>query len=587
VAIDLSGRPLHERGYRGAQGVAPLKETLAAGCLLAWDEFGELRAAAARGEPVWLADPLCGSGTFLLEAGSILADLAPGRLRDAVDSTRRWGFVAWGGHDPTAWAALQREAEERAVAGLARLTGRLRLFGSDSGAIVREVRPGAVRLGLDVFVSTARRDLGDLYLGGDGEQPAGDGLVVTNPPYGARLGDVAGAEAVLRRLGAALRRRCPGRRVAVLAARGTERALDLPLDGATTVWNGALECRFVRAHVPEQGDTRRPASGVRNDELEAFRNRIAKNLGKLERWIAREGVEAYRLYDADIPQLAVAVDRYGDRVQIHEYEPPARVDPVRARERLAAITDALPALLGVSAAHVHVKVRRRQRQAAGEQYERLGAGGEEFAVREGPLRFLVNLTDRLDTGLYLDHRTTRRMVGELASGKRLLNLFGYTATATAQAIASGASATTTVDSSWTYLEWGQRNLALNRLVPSAPAAGTPHELVRADCLQWLQRTRDAWDVVFLDPPTHSRGALMAGPFDVQLDHPALLRLVRPRIAPGGVLVFSTHARGFRLGGELGDWARVEEVTHRTIPPDFRLAPRSAAVHRCFLLHAPA
>ena len=199
-------------------------------------------------------------------------------------------------------------------------------------------------------------------------------------------------------------------------------------------------------------------------------------------------------------------------------------------------------------------------------------------MREGPYRFLVNFTDYLDTGLFLDHRLTRARVGELARGRRFLNLFAYTGTATVHAVGGGAVASTTVDMSRTYLDWAKRNLALNGL------AGPTHGFVQADCLQWLEDAaaapRQRYGLVFVDPPTVSRSKRMTREFDVQRDHVPLLQLAGRLLEPDGALVFSNNFQRFRLDRDALASFTVEDLSRATLPEDFKRNPR---IHVCYLL----
>jgi 23S rRNA (guanine2445-N2)-methyltransferase / 23S rRNA (guanine2069-N7)-methyltransferase len=277
-----------------------------------------------------------------------------------------------------------------------------------------------------------------------------------------------------------------------------------------------------------------------------------------------------------MPEYAVAIDLYeGERREVHvqEYAPPATVDATAAARRLREVRALLPALLGVPRDGMHLKVRARQRGSA--QYTRMGDRGRPFAVQEGECRFLVNLTDYLDTGLFLDHRDTRRLIAGLAGGKRFLNLFAYTATATVCAARGGARSTTSVDLSQTYLDWARRNLALNGF------DGAEHGLVRADCVAWLAeqtRTGARYDLIFVDPPTFSNSKRMAGVFDVQRDHVPLIRAAADLLTAAGTLLFSTNLRSFRMDRDaLADLAP-EDITRQTIPRDFERNPR---IHQCW------
>jgi 23S rRNA (guanine2445-N2)-methyltransferase / 23S rRNA (guanine2069-N7)-methyltransferase len=320
-------------------------------------------------------------------------------------------------------------------------------------------------------------------------------------------------------------------------------------------------------------------AGVRSRGAEMLVNRLRKNRRTLASWVRREGVSCYRLYDADLPEYAVAIDLYQpvERqdvwAHVQEYAPPGSVDPARAAARLDDVLAVAPATLGIAPERVVLKVRRRQKGLA--QYERQAARGEFFPVEEAGLRFLVNLTDYLDTGLFLDHRPTRALIRSLAQGRRFLNLFAYTAAASVHAAAGGAASTTSVDLSAVYLDWARRNLAANGF-----SAGSRHRLLRADCLRWLaEATVGAYDLVFLDPPTFSTSKRMGDRvLDVQRDHVTLIRGAVRLLARGGTLIFSTNFRRFRLDREaLGDLA-VTDLTAATIPPDFARSPR---IHACW------
>jgi 23S rRNA (guanine2445-N2)-methyltransferase / 23S rRNA (guanine2069-N7)-methyltransferase len=622
LALDLSGEPLHRRGYRLDGVEAPLRENLAAGILL---RAGWPRVAAEGG---CLLDPMCGSGTLPIEAALMAADRAPGLLRDY------WGFAGWLGHRPAVWKRLLEEARRRAEAGLQRLP---EVLGFDEDArAVQAARANAARAGLAARVGLATRRLADLTA-----PPAVKaGLVVVNPPYGQRLGEREALMPLYRLLGERLRTRFADWQAAVFTAdAGLAGALGLRPRRTHVLWNGPIECRLLRfgptsrsrADVPAPPDERAPevsrraadasdgtssepfpdpVLAAKTEDAAAQRpitgddtpaglarsapvrtapppspgaamlaNRLRKNLAALGRWARRADVTCYRLYDRDLPDYAAAVDLYaGERRALHvqEYAPPATVDPETAARRLAELVAVLPEVTGVAPEEVHLKVRRRQRGA--DQYTRLGATGSPFQVREGECRFLVNLTEYLDTGLFLDHRDTRRMVAALASGVRFLNLFAYTGTATVCAARGGAAETDSVDLSRTYLEWARRNLDLNGV------AGPRHRLIQADCPTWLEEQAAAgergprYGLIFLDPPTFSNSKRMEGVLDLQRDHARLIRLAAALLSPGGTLLFSTNRRGFRLDRDALTDLAPEDITRQTIPRDFERSPK---VHQCW------
>jgi 23S rRNA (guanine2445-N2)-methyltransferase / 23S rRNA (guanine2069-N7)-methyltransferase len=320
-----------------------------------------------------------------------------------------------------------------------------------------------------------------------------------------------------------------------------------------------------------------PSPGL-SDRAAMFANRIRKNLRHLGRWARRSGVTCYRLYDADLPEYAVAIDLYEGWIHVQEYAPPPQVDPARAAARLADVLATLPFLLDIPPNRIVLKVRERQRGTR--QYERLARTDRFQVVTEAGLRFAVNLTDSLDTGLFLDHRPTRAMLKQMAAGTDFLNLFAYTGAASVYAAAGGARATTSVDLSSRYLAWARRNMALNGFLE-----GPRHRFERADCLAWLQTApRGAYSLIFLDPPTFSNSKRMrARTLDIQRDHVRLIRACLPLLAPDGTLVFSTNHRQFRLDAAALAGLDIQDISAPTIPLDFARNPR---IHRCFRIRRP-
>lgn len=564
VALDLAGDALHRRGYRtpGEQVIAPMKENLAAAILT----LAGWRRIAERGGG--FCDPMCGSGTLPIEAAMIAGDIAPGLLRDRHAVERMLGF------DAGLWRGLLAEAGERRVEGAAAIPP---VAGSDiDTAAIALARASAERAGL---ADSVRFDVLDV---GEASPPPGarPGLVVVNPPYGERLAEAPAAHA---RLGAALGARFGGWRCALLAPSSR------PPDVGSVAWkrehplkNGPLDVVLHVGDVPERARPSRPAS--REVSAEEFANRLRKNARHLGKWARREGVTCWRLYDADLPDFALAIDRYESagrdegRLSVHvaEYEAPREIDPGLARARLDAAVAAIVEVLGVGPDEVFVKVRRRQRGSS--QYERESARHAVRVVAEGGSLLEVNLSDYAGTGLFLDHRPLRARVREEAAGRRVLNLFGYTGAFTVHAAAGGAVSTVTVDLSQTYLDWARRSMALGG------HTGAGHAFVRADAREWLERglSGERFDLAVLDPPSFSNSARMEGVLDIQRDHPALVRAAASLLAPGGVLYFSTNLRKFSLDPALAEELTARDISASTIPPDFARDPK---VHRCWRIEA--
>ncbi|MBU3672257.1 MAG: bifunctional 23S rRNA (guanine(2069)-N(7))-methyltransferase RlmK/23S rRNA (guanine(2445)-N(2))-methyltransferase RlmL [Sinobacteraceae bacterium] len=575
VSLDLAGEGLHRRGWRGETGEAPLRENIAAGILL---RAGWPRIVAAAGGFI---DPLCGSGTLVIEAARMAAGFAANHRR------RYFGFLQWRGHDAPLWSALCAAAAARAEQGLQtwRDSRRGPLQGREQEArLVRESRLNASYAGVGELCEFSVGTLADAA------PPAGatSGLLCTNPPWGVRLGDAAGARAVHAELGRVLRERFQGWEAAVLtgdASLGLE--LGLRAHRVHTVWNGALECRLLRIVVKAEAERDlKPQSGSQIDLQLAetpgavmFANRIRKNVKQLSAWLRREQVTCFRLYDADMPEYAFAIDEYaaaesGERwLLVQEYEAPREIPPDTVRRRRSEALAGLVTASGVPAQNVKLRTRRRVQR--GDQYTKRDERREFHVVRENGLLFRVNFDDYLDTGLFLDHRTTRAKLREVAAGKRFLNLFAYTGTATVYAAAGGAAATTTVDLSATYLDWARANLALNGF--DRPQ----HRREQADVREWLieaEQRGERFDLIFCDPPTFSNSKRMSGVFDVQRDHVSLISRCMALLTPGGRLVFSTNAQRFKIDAEgLSRW-KLKDVSRPTIPPDFA---RNTYIHQCF------
>ncbi|MEH5743631.1 bifunctional 23S rRNA (guanine(2069)-N(7))-methyltransferase RlmK/23S rRNA (guanine(2445)-N(2))-methyltransferase RlmL [Atlantibacter hermannii] len=550
IALDLSGDGLHQRRYRDATGQAPIKETLAAAIVQ--------RSGWQPGTP--LIDPMCGSGTLLIEAAMIATDRAPGLYRT------RWGFSGWAKHDDEIWKSVKTDAQVRARRGLSEYASRF--YGSDNDPrVIERARANARRAGLNDLITFSVADVAQLT----NPLPKGPlGTVISNPPYGERLESEPALIALHSLLGRAMKQQFGGWNLSLFSASPELLScLQLRADRQFKAKNGPLDCVQKNYHLAASS-----SEGGQGRIAEDYANRLRKNLKKLEKWAKQEGIECYRLYDADLPDYNVAVDRYADWVVIQEYAPPKTVDAAKARQRVFDVIAATIQVLNIAPNKVVLKTRERQKGSS--QYQKVAQKEEFMEVREFNARFWVNLTDYLDTGLFLDHRIARRMLGQMSKGKDFLNLFAYTGTASVHAGLGGAKSTTTVDMSRTYLEWAERNLRLNGLT------GRNHRLIQADCLGWLAEANERFDVIFIDPPTFSNSKRMDASFDVQRDHVLLMRDLKRLLNPGGTIMFSNNKRGFKMDlpglAELG--LKAQEITEKTLSQDFA---RNRQIHNCWLI----
>jgi len=562
IAIDLSGSSLHRRGYREHAGPAPVKENLAAALLMACD----WPARAQRGEP--FVDPLCGSGTLVIEAAMMACNQAPGLQREY------YGFLGWLGHDKSVWQKVLTDAQAAVQPAPCDIRG----ADKDERAIGLAIENASLA-GVETSTSFARGDvLTDTF-----KVNVANGLVLTNPPYGERL-EIDSS--FYHNLGSALSATYDGWQVGLFTATSAPvRQTRLPLKATLPVRNGPIDCALYQGIIPSAtaSDTgsvwsEKRATGKQSNHSEPdaiasqtdtvgshnstnhtavlntggvdaqpFANRLNKNLKHLKSWLKREQISAWRVYDADLPEFAVAIDIYDSKerhVVVQEYQAPSSVNTAMAAARLKALLQVIPASVQVQPEHIHLKVR--EKQAGLTQYEKQAVAKVTGTVSEHGYILECNFSDYLDTGLFLDHRKVRRFIKESANNKRFLNLFSYTGSATIAAAAGGASKSVSVDLSNRYSQWLTRNLRLNQLDE------VQHEVVRSDVNLWLEANKaERFDLILLDPPTFSNSTGVDADWNVQRDHAACIHACMAMLEPDGTLVFSNNYRRFKLDPALG------------------------------------
>lgn len=572
VALDFSGSAMHRRGYRTRQGEAPLRENLAASLLYraGWP------AMAAENKPLF--DPMCGSGTFVIEAAMMALDIAPGLRRE------HWGFDRWPGHNGVLWHSLLREATQRWKDGREAFRGRL--YGSDANAyMIKMARDNASRAGVQDVVEFQAGDVTRVAAPVDSS-----GLLITNPPYGERMGDEAEVALLYEKIGENLLANFSGWKAAVLAANAEfGRRMGLHSYKQYRVDNGSLACLLLLFEISSANKLRRKPEVEPSEGANMVANRIRKNMARMNSWLSREDICAFRAYDADLPEYAAAVDLFqtetGRYAVVQEYAPPKSVDLAKARHRLNELVTAVSLSLGVGPDKIHLKSRERQKGTSQYQSnnprqfgEPVTEASETLLVREGRALLEVNLEDYLDTGLFLDHRPVRREISRLASGKSFLNLFCYTSVVTVQAALGGAKRTLSVDMSNTYLDWSERNFRQNHLDLAR------HRLLRDDCLKFLHlqslAPEEKFDLIFLDPPSFSNSKRMEEVLDIQRDHVRLIEQSMRLLEDGGLLIFSTNLRNFKMDTAALSQFELEDYTQSSLDPDFQ---RNQRIHQCWKL----
>jgi 23S rRNA (guanine2445-N2)-methyltransferase / 23S rRNA (guanine2069-N7)-methyltransferase len=589
VSLDMAGEPLHRRGYRQSQGAAPLKENLAAALLIraGWPKLMKQDDGA-------LLDPMCGSGTLLIEAALMAADIAPGMLRT------QFAFERWKKHLAPEWRELKQDAQDRKNKGIDSDV-ELTLVGYDmDGDVLEKAQDNARRAGVAHFIHLQEQPLSDLSK----EKGLPDtGLILCNPPYGERLSDEVAIGALYAAMGNKVKQHFPNWTMAIFTG-NPEQAYQFKLraNKQYQFYNGAISAKLFLYDISVgSSEKAKAAAELFNQQVskqdgseqnglnqqkpkqqgpinlsegaQMVCNRLKKNIKKIRSWAKKQNTNCYRVYDADMPEYSVAIDVYGEWIHIQEYAAPKSVEPHKAENRLRDILDAVPVAFNVDREKVVLKQRRVQKGK--KQYEKQDQQQNFMEVREGNCNLYVNLTDYLDTGLFLDHRPIRMEFESSCKNKDFLNLFSYTCTASVHAAMGGARSTTSVDMSQTYLNWGRKNLTLNGL------SERDHQFVQADCLKWLETAKtqkERYDIIFMDPPSFSHSKRMDDVLDVQRDHVQLIELGMALLRPGGELVFSNNFRRFKMERDALKQFNIKDVTVETIPEDFK---RNTKIHQCY------
>jgi 23S rRNA (guanine2445-N2)-methyltransferase / 23S rRNA (guanine2069-N7)-methyltransferase len=553
VSLDMTGYSLHQRGYRNTKGKAPIKENIAAAMLIRakWPKLLEMGYE--------LYDPFCGSGTIVIEAALMAANIAPGLLRHDQS------FIHWLGHDAALWDGICKQAMQQAI----RPNGMLKFKGSDIDQnAIEDAKESASIAGVSGWIEWENLDFTKYN-----QQPQPKGLIISNPPYGERLSDPTTLMPLYQQMGKIFNEYFQGWQALVLTSNPIlAKTIGLRAAKQYSLYNGALECKLYCFELNEKNQLKIFDPSYKNSKnADMFANRLKKNHQHLQKWAKRNKISCYRVYDADLPEYAYAIDIYNDHVILQEYRAPSSIPESTAEKRSLDVVNITPPILGVDAKNVVVKQRTQQKGT--KQYNKIAEKNHFMETKEGLARFNVNLHDYLDTGLFLDHRLLRLKFAKLKSGVKFLNCFCYTGTASVHAAMAGAQ-TTNVDLSNTYLNWAQDNFKLNAIDTSK------HQFIQYDCLEWLKITNDHFDVIFLDPPSFSNSKRMEQTLDVQRDHESLIQSAIKLLNPNGVLYFSTNFRQFKLSSEITCQYNVQDISHETIDLDFK---RNQKIHKCFLI----
>ncbi len=554
VSLDLMGRSLHQRGYRSKAGAAPIKENVAAALLIRanWPQL------AAQGYD--FHDPFCGAGTLVIEAAMMAARIAPGLVRED-DS-----LIHWAQHQMPMWEQVKAEALQQIQA------PKIKCSGADADGNAIDIAQGNAQLAkVGALVSF---HLDSIATTNPPKEPS-KGLIVCNPPYGERIGgDITQLIPLYKQLGTTLHTHYQGWQAAVLTSNPMlAKAIGLRAKKQYAIYNGQIECKLYCFDISTSNELKGTQESPLSTHAQMLFNRLQKNQQHLQKWAKRSQISCYRVYDADLPEYAYAIDLYNDYAVLQEYSAPASIPTRVAEQRSLDVMNVVPRALGIAADKLVIKQRKQQKGKA--QYEKMAQKQQTLTVQEGQAKLIVNLFDYLDTGLFLDHRLMRLEFAKLQPGSRFLNCFCYTASASVHAALAGAF-TTNVDLSNTYLRWAEDNFRLNDVHLGK------HQFINEDCRKWLRSTRDHFDVIFLDPPSFSNSKRMSDTLDIQRDHVSLIKAAMRLLNPEGILYFSTNFRQFKLDEYIKEQFSVQDISAQTIDLDFK---RNTKIHYCFKITA--
>lgn len=620
LSLDLSGNSLHMRGYRLEHTGAPLKEHLAASLLAQTQWMNQ--------DYDGLIDPMCGSGTFVIEAAMMKANIPPALTRDY------FGFLGWKQHQAEVWESVKEAAED-----LIDVSKIPNMIGYDKEPKAISVsRQNAERAGLGDFLDFKIKSLYQL------EGNTKNNLIICNPPYDERLQAEEGIGNLYSQMGKIFSGFTHSDCFILSGNADLVHRLRLNRISKKPLKNGPLDCLFIELDIesneveivesplqsqPEpsvnagiygkvSSDNTADIAGIygkvssdnasdntekkptttstintkvnpikqnQQELVQPLINRINKNLKHLKRWAKRNNISCYRIYDADLPEFSFALDVYQNALEtteswyhMQEYQAPKNIPPEKAEQRIQAAANAVREMFALSDEQLVLKVRKKQKGS--EQYEKQDSQAVLHTVKENHADLLVNLTDYLDTGLFLDHRLTREWVYQQSNHKKVLNLFCYTGSVSVYAALGGADKVLSVDMSNTYLKWTKENLLLNDCDNEEQ-----YPILRADCMDLLEHPlkfelKDKFDLIFLDPPSFSNSKKMADSMDIQRDHAQMIQYAVHLLADGGQLLFSTNRKGFKLNQDLEKLYDVKDITAQTVSEDFKRRPK---FHQCWLI----
>ncbi|QCI22447.1 bifunctional 23S rRNA (guanine(2069)-N(7))-methyltransferase RlmK/23S rRNA (guanine(2445)-N(2))-methyltransferase RlmL, partial [Buchnera aphidicola] len=511
MMLNLSGDALYKRGYRKLCNSTPIKENLAAAIVLNSKWTGE--------SPI--VDPMCGSGTLLIEAAMISCDKAPGLNR------LKWGFQFWKKHNNNLWQDIYQTAKKRFQIGLKKCHKNYFIGYDYDSEIIKKAKINAFNAGLSTIIQFFIKNLNNLKNIYNKKEI---GIILSNPPYGQRKEAENQLVGLYVQLGIVLKKYFENWQLSILSSSNfLLNFLQMQSYQKYILKNGTLNCIQKNYQI----FLNNPIS-----ENNEYQNRIRKNFKKLKKWTIQEKIECFRLYNADLPNYNIIVDVYKKWIVVQEYKAPKIINCKKAHQRLCNAIYYTKEILSIDINNIILKIRKKNKNNT--QYQKLFNKSNFIQIKEYHAKFLVNLTDYLDTGLFLETRLIRKLIGIISKGKDFLNLFSYTGTATVYAGLGEAKSTTSIDMSNTYIQWSMKNMLINNLT------STKHNFIQANCLDWIKKTNKKFDLIFINPPTFSNSKKMNKSFELTRDYLNVIQDLKTILRVNGNIIFSSSKHNFQI-----------------------------------------
>ncbi|QCI20498.1 bifunctional 23S rRNA (guanine(2069)-N(7))-methyltransferase RlmK/23S rRNA (guanine(2445)-N(2))-methyltransferase RlmL [Buchnera aphidicola (Brachycaudus cardui)] len=511
IMLDLSGESLNKRGYRKYYNTTPIKENLGAALVLnsEWNNN------------IPIIDPMCGSGTLLIEAAMMATDRAPGLTR------LKWGFQSWKKYNKNLWINIVKEATKRFEVGVKKCLKNYFIGYDYNPVAIENAKKNALNAGLSKIIKFSTQNLHDLK---NIYSSTNIGILLSNPPYGERHQTESQLVGLYIQLGVILKKHFKNWKASIFSSSiFLLNFLQMTEDKEYFLKNSALNC------IQKNYTIFFKELPIENNE---YKDRLKKNFNKLKKWSIQENIECFRVYNADLPNYNIIIDIYNKWLVIQEYKAPKFIHCKKSHKRLCHAIYYAQEILSVDVNNIILKIRHRNKNKT--QYKKLFDSNSFIQIKEYHSKFLVNLVDYLDTGLFSDKRLIRKLLGKMSQGKDFLNLFSYTGTASVYAGLGKANSTTSVDISNTYIQWSIRNMSINNL------RGSNHHFIKSDCLNWLQKTNKKFDLIFINPPTFSNSKKMKKSFDLKRDYLILIRYLKKILRHKGNIIFSSSTHNFNI-----------------------------------------